>query len=207
MSGFHLRIPDHAQREGQWVEYRSALMQLPSLTASKGSTTMVHVVSPYRGLQIVQTVGEGTMTVNLPVVNAGFGEDRQPSTSGSGGGGGGFGSALSTAAPTEIEGPSIIGLEISSESDLEAIYSLEASGVAIFDKSTGIMSERVWVVQGQPTASSAGGTQTPPFRNVGRIQLLGSEDRPDVGPSTQVAAPGVAVPGLPSWVSLEVVPQ
>ena len=65
VAGFHLRIPDHAQREGEWLEYRSALMSMPSTTASSGNSVIKHVVSPRSGIQIVQTIGAGTTSVNL----------------------------------------------------------------------------------------------------------------------------------------------
>ena len=196
MAGFHLRIPDHAQRSGQWVEYRSELMDLPSLTASRGSTTMVHQVSPYQGLQIVQTLGEGTVSVNLPNTT------RQ---------------VFSTSALTEpadasegAEAPGLgapdLGTSSGSETDIELTYKMEAHGVAIFRKEDGIMSERVWLVTGKPTASSGGGTVTAPFENAGRIQMLGKDDRPDVGPSKQVAWPGRKMEGLDPWVGLETVP-
>ncbi|HHO51521.1 MAG TPA: hypothetical protein ENK18_11750 [Deltaproteobacteria bacterium] len=211
MAGFHLRIPDHAQREGQWVEYRSALMQMPSLTASKGSTTLLHLVTPQQGLQIVQTVGEGTVAVSLPVQRmASAGGSGAPAAGGSGAPAargdastsGGLGPA-SAAPPSAVEGPDLLGVSTSTESDLDATYSLHATGVAVFDRSTGIMTERVWAVQGEPTASSAGGTRTAPFRNVGRIQLLGPDEAPDLGPSTQIALPGQTIEGLGVWRPLE----
>lgn len=206
MAGFHLRIPDHAQRQGQWVEYNSALMQMPSLTASKGSTTLLHLVSARQGMQIVQTVGEGTVAVSLPVQRMAAAEGGAAPTGGGGTAASGGLGPVSTAAPTEIEGPALLGVSASSESELDATYALSATGVSVFDRSTGIMSERVWAVQGDPTASSAGGTQTAPFRNVGRIQLLGASESPNVGPTGQIAPPGQAIEGLGTWRPLEIMP-
>ncbi|MBX2799543.1 MAG: hypothetical protein KTR31_17840 [Myxococcales bacterium] len=195
-AGFHLRIPDHAQREGQWVEYRSALMQMPSLTASRGSTTMVHLVTPRTGMQIVQTVGEGTTTVFLPQTRPDFLEASTATTD-----------AARSSDPDDqierVEGTSNIGLTQQTESEVEAIYSMKATGVAIFERANGIMAERVWVVHGTPTASSTLGVQTGPFRNAGRITMLGENDRPTVGQTAQVAPPGRGIEGLVPWVSIE----
>jgi len=158
MSGFHLRIPDHAQREGQWREDNPQLMQIPSVTASYGATTMVHLVTPYEGLQIVQMIGEGTTQVAIPTPKR----------------------------------------------EIQSTYSMAATGVAIFDKSTGIMRERVWAIHGEPTASTEA---TPVFRNLGRLTLIQAEERPNVGATTQVAVPGKTVDGLPSWVPIDIVDE
>jgi len=204
MAGFHLRIPDHAQRSGQWVEMNSELMDMPSLSASRGSTTLVHVVSPYKENQLVQTVGEGSVAVKIPVFaeREGLGDvgsfDSGPNTSG-----GGEGLSPSTvaanAAPDDGE---ILLRNGGSESDLEITYTMSATGVALFEKSTGIMTERVWACHGVPTASS-GVISGSPFRNVGRITMLGDDDKPDVGPTVQVAYPGQVREGLEPWIDLE----
>lgn len=198
MAGFHLRIPDHAQRSGQWVEYHSELMDLPSLTASRGSTTMVHQVTPYQGLQIVQTLGEGTISVNLPNYTKNV-FSTSALTDGATLGAGESAEAPETGSPE-------LGGTTGSESTLELVYGMNATGVAIFRKADGIMSERVWLVTGHPTSSSAGGTVTAPFENAGRILMLGEHDKPDVGPSKQVAWPGRTMEGLDPWISIETVP-
>ena len=51
--------------------------------------------------------------------------------------------------------------------------------------------------------SGSMGVSGSPFRNVGRIVMLGDADKPDVGPSMQVAYPGHAMEGLEPWVELE----
>ena len=79
---------------------------------------------------------------------------------------------------------------------------MSATGVALFERATGIMTERVWACHGVPTASG-GVISGSPFRNVGRITMLGDADKPDVGPSVQVALPGYAGEGLEPWVNLE----
>ena len=86
---------------------------------------------------------------------------------------------------------------------LPATYDMSVTGVAIFEKSTGIMTERVWTVHGSPTASAGSDVQLPPYKNVGRIQMLGANDRPNVGSSRQVALPGKEIEGLDPWISLE----
>jgi hypothetical protein len=213
MAGFHLRIPDHAQRGGQFVEYKSELMDLPSLTSSRGSSTMVHLVTPDRpqkGLQLVQTVGEGVASVSIPtsapdpfkqslLSDDGTAGVTEASLGSAGG---------SNVAPPEDD-PEVMGSTDATESGVDATYMLKATGVALFDKDNGIMTERVWSCHGFPTASSAGGTTTPPYRNVGRIQLLGSADKPDVGPTRQVAWPTREreMSELPAWIDIESMPD
>lgn len=205
MSGFHLRIPNHAADTGEWVEYTSNLMQIPSLTASRGSVMLKHVVSRRGDTQIVQTVGKGSSAINLPIafvdqpsnhVDVAAAMDAQS-------GGGGVGTPVEAiSGPDEIAGPAW-----TQESDAEATWEMRAVGVALFDRSTGIMTERVWLVNGLPTASAGQGTQLPPFRNAGRLTMLGSADRPDVGPTRQVAPPGRVIDGLPGWISIETFPE
>lgn len=209
MVGFHLRIPDHAQRGGQFVEYRSELMDLPSLTSSRGTSTLVHLVTPDRprkGLQLLQTVGEGVASVSLPVAtttdpfHASLEDPGTLASSDEGGGMSGKG-ALSAEAPDGATADE-------QESTAEITYALKATGVALFEKETGIMTERVWACHGFPTASSANGMRTPPYRNVGRMRLLGTEEKPDVGPTRQVAWPTRErdMSHLPPWIDIESMP-
>lgn len=208
MAGFHLRIPDHAQRSGQWVEYNSELMDMPSLTSSRGSTTMVHQVSPYKGNQIVQTVGEGIVSANLPnrrTVEEGIAESAI-SDSGAGVTRASIGNAGGGAPSTGPQEISTVNDRVGAELAVEMTYKLGASGVAVFRKDDGIMTERVWTVEGTATASSAMGVDTGPFRNAGRIRILGQDEPVDVGPTGQVAWPGREMEGLPKWVPLETLP-
>ncbi|MEQ1504652.1 MAG: hypothetical protein ABMB14_20600 [Myxococcota bacterium] len=197
MAGFHLKIPDHGQHNGQWVEYNSELMDLPSLTSSRGSTTLVHQVSPYQGMQLVQTVGQGTVSVALPAAATTAFSNTAPVDDGSSVVGSvGEGTTANADDPEEQN-------EGGGESELEVTYAMQAQGVAVFDKANGIMRERVWVVTGSPTAGSGGGVNTPPFRSVGRIQLLDPTAKPEVGATKQVAWPGRKMEGLDPWVGLE----
>jgi hypothetical protein len=211
MSGFHLRIPDHAQRTGQWVEYKSELMDMPSLTASRGSTELVHVVSPYEGHQLVQTSGRGSVSVFIPTPAEDdpfdtVTQNTNPATaSRSGGGGVGPQTLGGTEGAMEAAAEALLS-QGGTESQVEITYEMSATGVALFERSTGIMTERVWACHGVPTAGS-GVITGPPFRNVGRITLLGKDERPDVGPTKQVAPPGRVVEGLDPWVPLETMPE
>jgi len=208
MSGFHLRIPDHAQRDGTYREKSSTLMQMPSTTASQGSSRLVHTVTVRPdGLQIVQSVGEGTTRISIPVPRSTF------NRTGGGPPSVGSGAATQSGGPAanaqieqseEIEGPVLIGLQGGKAAEVEATYSLNASSVAVFEKKTGIMTERIWTVQGVPTASSAGGSnRLAPYHTVGRVKMLAKDQRADVGPTQQVAAPQQSVEGLPDWKPLE----
>lgn len=204
MAGFHLRIPDQAQRSGQWVEYNSELIDLPSLSAARGSSTLLHQVSPYQGMQLVQTVGEGSVTVSLPsdardpFTDLGGNAGDVANTSSRAGGGLG---ASAPSAPTAANGPA--GPQ-QRESGIEATFHVEASGVAVFDKATGIMTERVWQATGRATATYSWNLGI--FRNVGRIRKLEPDEAVDVGATGQVSWPRHPLEGLPPWIAIEVMP-
>jgi hypothetical protein len=211
MSGFHLRIPDHAQRAGQWIEYGSELMDMPSLTASRGSTTLVHVVSPYGEYQLVQTSGEGSVSVFIPTPAEDdpfdtVAQNTNPTTASVSGGGGISAQTLGGTIGAMDAAAEALLAQGGTESQVEITYEMSATGVALFERSSGIMTERVWACHGVPTAGS-GVLTGAPFRNVGRIVLLGKDERPDVGPTKQVAPPGRVVEGLDPWVTLETLPE
>lgn len=211
MAGFHLRIPDHAQRSGQWIEYGSELMDMPSLTSSRGSTTLVHEVSKYGENQLVQTSGQGSISVFMPTPASDNPFDissldpNTPTVSGPAGGGLGAASLGGTAEAAEAAAEALLA-QGGTESQFEITYEMTATGVALFERSTGIMTERVWACHGVPTASS-GVISGAPFRNVGRIGILAPDERPDVGPTKQVAPPGRVVEGLDPWVPIEAFPE
>lgn len=48
---------------GQWVEYRSALLSMPSPTLTPASGLIVHQLNGYNGHTIVQTKGEGQLMI------------------------------------------------------------------------------------------------------------------------------------------------
>jgi hypothetical protein len=155
MAGFHMKLPARATlREGQWLEYDSLLFALPAIETTRGGSTVIHQLNPYRGHLVVQSVGKGTIVVG--------GDDNENS------------------------------------------YMVSLDGVAIYDKETGIMSERVWAMRGKATASSylADGWEGGRYFNVGRLQLLAPDAVVDLGPTRRVSPPGKRVAGLDLWVPL-----
>lgn len=81
------------------------------------------------------------------------------------------------------------------------IYELHLTGVAVIDRPTGIMSERVWAVYGGLTASSPHAPGDNPFHHLGRYRVLDDVERPDVGQTYLAGLDGKG--GLPAWVALE----
>jgi hypothetical protein len=216
VAGFHMKIPDHAQRKGQWYEYNSNLMNLPSLSAARGSTTMAHTVSRHVSdgyeYQLVQTLGQGSTQVSIPNWDATA--MQQQGFAGEGGGNvsratlDGYdsqGPAAPTSIGGEVQGNSNFQ---GKESGVDATYKLDTTGVAVFERDTGIMTERVWATYGTPTASSGGGTLNNMFRNIGQLRMLGKTDAPSVGPTGQVSWPfQKPVEGLHVWTDLDVAPK
>lgn len=206
-AGFHLRIPDHAQRDGKYNEKGSQIMQMPSTTASQGSSIITHNVAVRPdGLQIVQSRGKGTTRITMPVLRPQGGSSAAAGPPLAGGGGGGNPGVTDGSNQTteEIEGPVLISLTGRQQVELEANFALNMNGVAVFEKKTGIMLERIWLVQGTPSASSGGaGNRVGNYHTVGRLKKLVKDERIDVGPSQQVSVPTQSTEGLPDWQALE----
>jgi hypothetical protein len=90
--------------------------------------------------------------------------------------------------------------------DFENTYKVEYSGVALYDRDTGIMTERVWALQGRATASSqlADGWKGTLYFQIGRLdQIEEGETPPDLGPSGRASRPGLPVPGLIPWETID----
>ncbi|MEQ1567054.1 MAG: hypothetical protein ABMA64_15555 [Myxococcota bacterium] len=80
-------------------------------------------------------------------------------------------------------------------------FTLDLIGVSIFDEREGYMLERVWAIKGVETASSffsSGG-----YYNNGRIAVLGTADKPDLGPSRVVNGSRQNFANLPPWERME----
>lgn len=61
-SGFHMRLRKiNPLNTGQWVEYDSPIMKMPSVTATTGSSMLVHQLDEYKGHHVVQSVGRGSI--------------------------------------------------------------------------------------------------------------------------------------------------
>ncbi len=216
VAGFHMRIPDHAQRKGQWYEYNSNLMSLPSLSAARGSTTMSHTVSRHLSngyqYQLVQTLGQGSSQVSIPNWNASAMREQSFASEGAGnvdrvtmGGDLGSGPPPPSSIGGRVEGNSNFQ---GKESGVDATYKLETTGVAVFDRESGIMTERVWATYGTPTASSGGGTLNNMFRNIGQLRMLGETEAPPVGATGQVSWPfQKPMEGLHAWTDLDIHPK
>jgi hypothetical protein len=64
MAGFALRLPEEGL--GTWLEYHSALMDLPSPTASRGSSRTIHQATLSDGQYLVVSQGRGTTALPSP---------------------------------------------------------------------------------------------------------------------------------------------
>ena len=80
----------------------------------------------------------------------------------------------------------------------------EMSGITVFDTASGAMLERVWTVNGMPTASSsmAEGYAGIPYVQVGRLRALGPNEQVDVGLTGESALPGADIPSLQRWTPI-----
>ena len=199
--GFDMKMQKYNQlNEGKWIEYHSALMSMPLpayQTATRASSTLIHYLNRYKGHVLVQSIGKGM--IEVPPLSSG-----QATASQSGA------ATAATAAPTRggggmsaVSGPSNRSLgEGEREYQLPAIsYDTDLIGVSIYDAEEGFMTERVWALEGKPTASA--GLATRGYWHAGRIMMLGLDDKPSCGP-TQVVGPRLGkASGVPDWESIE----
>lgn len=83
-------------------------------------------------------------------------------------------------------------------------YKLTFDGVAIYDDN-GVMTERVWALQGTATASSLlGDLANVGYFHSGRIRQLGEKEPAGAGPTRAVGLPGkTEVDDRPVWVPIE----
>jgi hypothetical protein len=221
MAGFHLRLPAQTPTQGKWDERHSLLLAMPSLLGSQGSSRLVHTSSPYEGLVIVQTLGEGTTTVSLGTLRPTepvFRELLPEVTIVAAKPAGGLGplQQLPSAPPPHLNERVKMGKGEGNLAGIELTYALTVSGVGVIDPTTGILRERVWAVRGEPTASSGDTRQTATFLHTGQLRLLGEGERPELLPTGQAAWPDYPdrepldheppdrepFEGLPEWAPL-----
>jgi hypothetical protein len=87
------------------------------------------------------------------------------------------------------------------------LYESRVESVAVFDPSKGLLTERIWTVEGTPTASSAiaeGGAGVSYYQH-GRLNWIRpGEPDPSLGASEEVASPGQTATALHLWQPLDV---
>lgn len=102
----------------------------------------------------------------------------------------------------QIPSPKEASASLSGEGAAPTInFTIDLIGVSIFDKEEGFMLERVWSIEGQNTASSFFSIGN--YINNGRIWVLGTQDKPDCGPTRVVNGRRQVVPELPKWEPIE----
>lgn len=99
------------------------------------------------------------------------------------------------------EGTVLVGTK---EAD-ESFFKLRIEGVSIYDKDSGFMTERVWSLSGNSTASSwlSDGRIDAVYFHNGRVRMLDPDEKVDVGPTRLVAPPGMKSSDLPAWEPLD----
>ncbi|MCB9677783.1 MAG: hypothetical protein H6737_21955 [Alphaproteobacteria bacterium] len=190
MYPFHMKLPKSGVKEGNWPEFDSELMSMPSLDGVRGFTTIVHWMNFYKGYLLVQDIGSGVVEVtSLPSRIEGLNEGVD----------GGGSASKDVGAGTGADAPTLFsGLGLDEEPAIVVTtWKLHMDGVSIYNVDNGIMEERVWSMSGTPTASNESLLK---YWYSGRIQLLGADDDIDIGPTQQISYPGLEVEGLPVWL-------
>lgn len=180
MYPFHMKIPKSGMSQGQWVEFDSELMSMPTSTGIQGHATIVHYLNVYQGMLLVQDIGEGLVQVPRP---------QEETIS--------FGGVDDSAdAQGANEGAAVTG----GDPEDTIAYALRMDGVSVYNIDNGIMEERVWSIVGTPSAQYL---STLKYWYSGRIQMLGEQETADVGPTRQMSYPGIEIEGLPVWLPVD----
>lgn len=95
-------------------------------------------------------------------------------------------------------GKGVVQIPVGSQS---LTFENDLIGVSIFDEDDGFMIERVWALQGVPTASNIFDQGT--YFHAGKLYMLGTEDKPDCGPTRVVNGRSFRTPELPAWEPIE----
>jgi hypothetical protein len=185
MAGFHMKLPrQETTVQGQWVEHNPALLLLP-------------VINQVEGMAFAP---EGSSTSNLQF---------ETFTS--------IGSSFVVHQIDRYKGHLVVQSEGRGmvtdggfqEDDGGNQYAVKLTGVSLYSPDTGIMTERVYAITGETTASSrlADGWAGSMYFHSGRVRMLGEKDVVDVGPTQVVRPPGAAAGGawgaLPAWSPME----
>lgn len=80
---------------------------------------------------------------------------------------------------------------------LENRFKLRLDGVSLFDAREGYLIERVWAIEGR--SNPAGTFVTLKYNHTGTVRVLGTQDRPDCGPSIIVNGRHQHWPQLPAY--------
>jgi hypothetical protein len=200
--GFDMKMQKFNQlHEGKWIEYRSRLMSMPlpaNTTATQSNSTVINYLSNYKGQIMVQSIGEGLVGVPPMVADAREALKAQGATdSGSTTSlaSGGLNGGAPTASTSDF-GSSRNAYEVP-----ETVYDTNLIGVSIYDADEGYMTERVFAVEGIPTASAL--FNAGKYWHAGRIQILDPEEKPSLRMTAIISPRGQPVSGLPRWVPIE----
>lgn len=223
MFGFHVQSPDELQVGVEFIERNSRLLTIPSFRYSVPSMAAASAGDVARvdgrgrgdllGQRGVSADGAGSLTPNTE-----FDDD--------------VGLRSATVAqlarhPMEVlQAPASYGrstiahrldrwrgafvMQSTGEgtadigADVPMVFQGDLSAVAVFDPRLGFMTERRWVVQMAPTASSvlSDGVKGWSFWQLGSLTMLGRDEASPVGPSMLVAPPQRPAGNLPPWPAL-----
>ncbi|HMV66893.1 MAG TPA: hypothetical protein PKA64_08595 [Myxococcota bacterium] len=179
MSSFHMKLPrSSSMHEGQWVEYDSPLFLLPTAQLTEEDLAAMEASGSPAPVRLASMGGSNVLN-QLDKYKGQL-------------------VVQSVGTATISDG--------SEDEDSENFYAVKFNGVAIYDPSSGIMTERVYALAGRATASSAlalGGSGGGYF-HTGRVRMITKDAKIDVGETGRSGPPnGVALHGQIPWVPIE----
>lgn len=177
IAGFHMRLPPRSEiRRGQWVEYDSPLFEVPYIAFDRNRGAKTD--ASQRTRVAFNTLGGSALIHQLDLYKG--------------------------VHVVQTKGKGTVVLSSAAE-DEDSYLKLKFDGVAVYDRDTGIMSERVWSIAGKTTASGFFGDRSPStYFQVGQFVLLDADTKPDVGRTGMVERPGAPAGRYPAWVALDI---
>ena len=190
------------------MESDSPLLRLPMLGSSSGNFELGHRLDAYQGHGVVQSSGRGMLVLSgdvawdYPSIEC----PQVALTEGS--------VTTVCALAKQLDPDSTMhvsstqsrnGTARNTNDDLHLsrpnqTFDTRFDGVALFDRATGIMTERVWTLAAHRTAGSGGamtGGATMPYVHTVRLRMQAPDEYVPFGPSHQVSLPGHDLPGVP----------
>jgi hypothetical protein len=169
---FHIEVTETPRDGAQWHEYNSALFLLPTATTPAGVLSPSSVkTGAFTGGCTTGSVGASTIAHYLNLL----GKDQM---------------VLQSIGEATLTCPGRSGVlswnadQVASESSAQRdLLAMDLHGVAIIDPDTGILTERVWAVTGELTASSPNAVYDLRYHHTGRFRMLGQDEQVHIGPS------------------------
>ncbi len=201
VAGWSLKRPD--DWEQGWIEKNTPILRAPLEPGGMGLSRTTHQFSVVEGRKVVVSGGEGSFTAAYVPWESAFAGNSVSESGARGGPNRSSSTGPVTGATADDSGRlSEVRPGTAANTPTDMTFSGEMRSVAVYDDA-GRLTERIYTMTARPTASSVGNMQGLSVFSNAHVRRLAPDEKPEVGASTVVAPPGVAIEGVPAWVPVE----